>query len=115
MTLYMSDTDLEAGDDFHLFFDLYNPWVESRDWDVYLLLQVGEDYWCWPSWINISDGLDYQRMTLNTLEIQRIEVLQFQWPSGVGSADGLTFIGAVFEADTWNFVGDVQVVSWRYH
>jgi len=41
-------------------------------------------------------------------------VLQFDWPAGVGAADGLEFIGCAFEPGSWDMIGDLQYILWNY-
>ncbi|MBN1354987.1 hypothetical protein JXA40_01825 [bacterium] len=114
MELIMTDTDLQAGDEFHLYFHLHNPESTAYDTDVYLLLGVYGSYWCWPSWDSIFEHLDYQVFNVPEMQTVTEEVLQFTWPAGVGTLGGLEFIGCAFEPGSWNMIGTLQYIMWSY-
>ncbi len=114
MELIMTDPELSAGEEFYLHFYLHNPDQTPYDADVYLLLGVYGNYWCWPSWQPVTEGLDYRNMTVGAGQSVHEDALKFDWPAGVGSAEGLAFYGCPFEPGTWTMIGDVQVITWSY-
>ncbi|MBN1356077.1 hypothetical protein JXA40_07385 [bacterium] len=114
MELIMTDTDLEAGDEFNLYFYLHNPEPEPFVSDAYLLLGVYGMYWCWPSWIDVNLGIDSKFFSVPASTSILESVLRFEWPYGVGSASSLEFIGCIFEPETWTPIGTVEIITWNY-
>jgi hypothetical protein len=114
MKLILSQEMFQPGDDFHLYFYLHNPESENYDCTAYLLLGVYGYYWSWPSWKEITEELGSKPFEVPQTSSVLEEVLRFDWPDGVGSADGLQFIGAIFEPGGWTLIGDVQAITWGY-
>jgi spore coat protein CotH len=114
MTLEMDDVDLQEGDLFHLYFTL-GPQDSAMTMDAYVILGVGDLFWCWPSWIAIGSGLDYTSYDIPAWDTMEIDVLNFDWPALEGSASGLVFYGAAFEEGTFNVIGDYQVIEFGYN
>jgi Peptidase family C25/Propeptide_C25 len=115
MELIMEDLDLGAGDELYLHMYLHNPEGTPYDCDAYILLGVYGSFWCWPSWTNLSHGVDYEQYTVPAITSLHEDILRFTWPGGVGQSTGCAFIGAVFEPGTWEIIGDIQVINWEYH
>lgn len=115
MTLHLNGTDFGAGDTFHLYFELGNPGSEQMVSDVYLLLGVYGYFWCWPSWCDLQSDIDSKQMTVDPGSIVSEDVLNFVWPTETGSASGLYFYGAAFQAGSFDLIGDVQIIEWAYH
>ncbi|MBN1550331.1 hypothetical protein JW979_02630 [bacterium] len=113
--LVLDDNELEAGDTFHLHMFLYNPDPYPYDGDVYVLLQITDSYWCWPSWCNLNTHLDFTTYTIPARTIVTDQILQFTWPQNAGSGGPYAFIAAMFSSGTWNLVGDVQIENWTYY
>ncbi|GEM_PF-3217412 len=114
MELILDDQELAAGDSFNLHMYLHNPDVDSYVADAYILLDVYGNYWCWPSWKSLNEGLDKKVETIPGMTSMHEAVLEFEWPAGVGSANGLQFIGCLFAPDTWDMIGTPQIISWSY-
>ena len=111
----MEDRDLVPGDELNLQMALYNPEATSYTADAYILLEVADDYWCWPGWENINSGLSHQTYTVPAQTVVNEGIIYAPWGSGMGSMDSLAFIGALFEESTWNLIGEVQIIPWRFH
>lgn len=114
MKLTLVDPELEAGDLFDLSFRLYNDSNHSDTWDVYVVLDVYGYYWFWPSWKDFNQGIDKQTVLMQSAGQRQESVLRFEWPAGVGSAQGLNFYGAVFYSGTFNLIGELQIIGWSY-
>ena len=114
MVLTMADQDLTAGDLFDLKMTISNGGTQEITADAYLLLQIQDNYWCWPSWLEITQKLDCQVLTVPAHEEKTTDIMQFEWPEQMGSAEGLMFIGALFTKDTWDIIGDVNLIQWQY-
>jgi hypothetical protein len=115
MELVMSDKDLATGDEFHLYFYLHNPDTEAYSCDAYVLLGVYGMYWCWPSWASLDQAIDCKRFDVPASDSVLQEVLQFDWPAGVGQATNLEFIGCAFEPSAWDMIGELNYFTWGYH
>ncbi|MBN1355112.1 hypothetical protein JXA40_02465 [bacterium] len=114
MVLMLDDTDLTAGDRFYLHMNLNNPEPEAYQADAYVLLGIWGDYWFWPSWIHMSQGLDSQTYSIPSGTTPK-DLLDFTWPGNVGQAGNLEFIGCLFRPGSWNMIGSVQYINWSYH
>jgi hypothetical protein len=114
MELMLDDKDMTAGERFYLHMYLHNPTSEPYDADAYVLLGVYGAYWSWPSWSEISVNLDHDQYSCNANESHHESLLDFTWPEVGGSADGLEFIGCLFEPGTWNIIGEVNYFTWGY-
>jgi Anti-sigma-K factor rskA, C-terminal len=113
--LLLDDTVIEGGDLFHLHYYLHNPDTNEYAADVYILLDVFNNYYTYPSWTNISDGLDFEEDVLvDALSSHHKAALFFIWPEGVGSAMGLNFYGLALDSGTLNFIGSLQHITWEY-
>lgn len=115
MILTLNATDFGPGDQFLLVFDLNNSDSQAYDCDAYVLLGFAGLYWCWPSWISANDGLDYDTFTVPARDSIHEEVLNFDWPTGTGSASGLEFYGAAFQPNGFDLIGDLQYITFSYH
>ena len=113
MQLGMADIDLQQGDRFYLHFNLGST-AAARQMDAWVLLNVGSLFWCWPSWVAVDSGFDYQTFTVPAGGVVETDVLDFTWPAVSGSASGLVFFGAAFDEGTFSLIGTVQMVAFGY-
>jgi len=81
----------EAGDPFLLQTRISNPGAPFIA-DEYLVLVAEGSYFFWPSWESEVDGV-FGR-TVDSEEAV-VTILEFTWPEGAGSLDGLEFVGAL--------------------
>jgi len=110
----MADTELQAGEELYLHFYLHNPGPAPYQGDAYVVLEFSGAYWFWPSWIPMSEGIDYRTIDVPARSSYHEDVLRFVWPPGVGSASGLHFYGALFQPGTFDLIGEIQVITWSY-
>lgn len=110
----LDDPILDAGDRFFLHMTLGNSTSTRIELDAYILLDVYGNFWSWPDWIPIAQGLGNKSYDLEALESAEETVLEFNWPSGTGSASGLYFYGASFTRGTFDLFGTVQAILWEY-
>ncbi len=113
LRLMLDDTLLMEGNRFYLHFNLWSE-GQTMDTDVYILLDVYGQYWSWPSWKFIDDGLDFSSFSVQPDELLHQDVLDIIWPAIGNAASGLYFYGASFEADSFTFIGDIQVIEFGY-
>ncbi|MBN1356264.1 hypothetical protein JXA40_08385, partial [bacterium] len=84
---------------------------EPVDVFEYILLDVYGNYWFWPSW---SVEPDYRSRTIPSQAAGEETILDFWWPAGVGSAEGLLFWGAVLDSEFMMLLGDYDMVEFGY-
>lgn len=109
----MEDMELAAGDPFRLSYRIFNIGDAAVEYDVWILLGIGEEYWFYPAWIHMSEGLDFEpRVPIEAGSSLSRQVIDFVWPSGVGVIDGAQFIGAICVPGTYNIIGDTQTLTW---
>jgi hypothetical protein len=110
VTIEMSSTYFRAGDRFLVRAWLSNPGAGRFPARFYFLLEVYGQFYFWPSW---SRQEDYIVVQVDPGR-QVLQILDFTWPSGVGSAEGLAFWAAMLETVEYEIIGDLDVVYWGY-
>lgn len=82
--------------------------------DVYILLLVYDQYYCYPGW---PDGPCGETMTFGP-GVTVTTILDFTWPSAAGnSLEPLCFFGALFmpgTLDVSNIIGNISSVCFEY-
>ncbi len=114
MELILDDRDLTAGERLNLHLLLHNPEADSYEADAYVLLGAFGDYWSWPGWRNIEEGVDHVTIDCPAMTSLPQTILDFTWPEDAGAASDLGFFGALFEPETFNLIGNVQVITWGF-
>lgn len=114
--LNMSDTDLRAGDLFRLSYQVFNTSPDAVAYDLWILLGIGEDYWFYPSWTYMSEGLDYESdVQISANSSVSKTVLDFPWPADAGVIEGARFVGAICRQGTYEIVNRPIEVTWQAH
>ena len=113
LTLVLEDDLLTLGDRFYLRMTL-GPLEQTTCLDAYVLLEVDGLFWCWPGWLPLESDLDYRSYSLAAGQTIPEDLLDFLLPQVDGSLSGLYFYGAAFGADTFDLIGDVQVIEFGY-
>jgi hypothetical protein len=72
-------------------------------------------YYCWPTWSDLIQKLDFKQVTVPAESSETESILQFTWPEDIGAGPILHFYGALFAPGTWDLIGDVQIVQFTYH
>ena len=94
----MPASTFSKGDSCWLKLELTNPGVE-RSADLYLLLDVFADYWSYPGWAHISQGLNFEPMTVPMGQMT-LEIIPLFTMPPVSPAGPLYFCAAMFEPGT---------------
>jgi hypothetical protein len=85
----------------------------DRTIDLYIALDVANNFFFWPSW---GTAVDNARINIRAEEQREENIIPaFQWPSGVGALSGLHFYGMMTEPDSWTIVGDLAIVTFCYN
>ena len=116
MRLLLNAGDFGGGDDFLLEAEFWNPGTAPLHVDTFIVLSVIGNYWFWPSWIHLSDGIDFDDMMLPAQVVSGEEILEFTWPAGAGAASDLCFLGVILDHDTGTWYGEtISQVCFDYH
>ncbi len=112
--LFLNSHMFEANDPFLLKIIMWNGKDRVSSVDVYILLEIAGEYWCWPSWSKIPD-IDYETFNLPAQSTYARTVLSFNWTAGAGSFNGAKFWTAMIFAQTTQLTCAVDFVGfgWR--
>ncbi len=99
-----------GGDTFSLSVTVDNQSVDLSA-NLFVILDVYGSYFFWDDW---SDALDFMPVSLTAFENREIPVLEFVWPTGVGSGEGLWFWSALVTNDLTSLVGDLDSVEFSF-
>ncbi len=108
--LDMPDPLLEPGDGFLLRRTCAQSYPSVITVDEYIVLDFLGNYWFWPGW---TQDLDYDPSTLNPNQEYTHNILEFVWPAGAGSQDGIKFWGAFLEESSVNLLV-IDSIEWAY-
>jgi len=100
----------QAGDEFRLSLGLRNPKPEPVETNVYVALELNGQVWFWPEWNRQPDT--EQRILPSGCFSDEI-LMEFTWPAGAGTAQGLRFWAALTTPDT-NELLDHAVIEWGF-
>jgi plastocyanin len=110
---------VHPGDDFYVTGNLNNPGVLMPQVPVFFILQIGNEFWFWPSWTHFVPPdvgtIDYMRMDIpnGTTPVTVFPV--FSWPdTGSSSGSGLFFYGAILTDDLSAILGTLAAEEWGY-
>jgi len=105
----MGKTHLRPGDRFNLEVRVDNPGAQLVRADLFVILDVQGSFYFWPTWQ--ADRISKQlRQYGGGITTER--VLNFTWPTGVGSADGIAVWGALTEPNCFAIMSvDVEEFS----
>lgn len=116
MRLMLNGDDFGGGDDFLLESEFWNPESMPVHVDTFIVLSVVGNYWFWPSWVHLSEGIDFQDMMLPAEVVSGDTVLEFTWPAGTGVASDLCFLGVILDHENGTWYGEtISQVCFDYH
>ena len=98
ITLSMPAEHFTEGDNCWLKLLASNPGSE-READLYVLLDVAGDYWCYPGWQPLAAGLVHETVTVGQGTGEWTLIEEFTMPA-VSPYGPLFFYAAMFEVDT---------------
>jgi hypothetical protein len=110
---YMPGTLFHEGDVCYLNADIFNGSPQAlTGYPFFVVLELSGEYWFGPSWVTLSQGIDYYEETFAT-GVTRLEIVpEFHWPSGVIPMTGATFWGALTDPGMSRTVGTVG--TWEF-
>jgi len=97
--LWMPDTHFDTGSSCRLDLEVLNPGA-VHSVDLYILLDVLGDFWSYPSWVNVGQGLDFQNHVVAAGADETWPIIpEFTMPQ-VASFGPIFFYAAMFEEGT---------------
>jgi hypothetical protein len=115
ITLRLPNDLFHTGDTFQLDLDIDNPGPPVAA-DLYVLLQVFSEFWFYPSWRPLDEGLDFQAVTYDTGQSTMSIIPPFTLPD-VSPGGPFYFHTASFEPgalDLDHLVAAVDSVEFRF-
>lgn len=106
----LNQTAFTVGDRF-LFTVIISNWSESVSADEYIILEVFGLYFFWPTW---TEELNYETISIPANSETPSTILDFEWPSGAGSAQGLSFWTGLLTQGTLEVL-DIQNISFEFY
>lgn len=97
----LNTSNISGGELFHFGMMTCNGEQTELDVDLYILLEVYGLFWFYPSW---TDSIDFADKTLPPCQCNSETILEFTWPMGTGSAQGIKFWLAMFYPDTFDLI-----------
>jgi len=107
-------TCFTGGRIFHPTWTMTNTCGESISVDLYIVLQVFDQFFFYPSFTTEMQGI---LVTIPDEEVIYEDILSpFNWPEGVGSLEqGLAFIGVMTDPGTYDLRGEVEMMEFCYN
>lgn len=114
--IIMPSNYFRPGDIFYLKVLICKPQSPTiEEIPFFLILDVYGDYFFAPSWINISEGIDYFLIDWIYNEAYTITIIrEFQWPEGVGSMDNLIFWAAITDENMSQLLAGPESVTFGF-
>jgi len=97
-----------SADEFILTLYLLNSTDTSIPADLYIVLDVYNNYWFWPDW---SRDPDYLEGSLPPEDRYPVSILEFTWPYYPGTFSGIIIYAAALMPDSDQLIGDIDYVS----
>ncbi len=108
--LVLPDASFGTGDIFRLDLEIVNPGA-TRSVDLYVLLEVFGEYWCYPSWISLAENIDCKTISVRAGSQDLLNIIpEFAMPN-VGATGPLYFYAALFNEGTLSVDSLVSNVS----
>lgn len=108
--LEMEDVFYTAGETFRLDRTWTNTTSGSVQVDEYILLDILQMYWFWPTW---GMTADFSKWTVPVGGPTTDTILTFVWPDVEGEFTGIRFWGAFLASGTTNLL-DYDMIEWGY-
>ncbi len=108
--LVLPDTLLATGDCFSLTLDVRNHRTGSVPFNQWVILDVYNAYFFWPSWTNAPE---WAQNDLGMFEHQEETLLEFEWPAVDGTASGIRFWGAALNLSNTEAL-DYDMIEWGW-
>jgi FG-GAP-like repeat len=82
-------------DVFRLDLSVINHWA-TRSVDLYILLGVFGEYWCYPSWISLANDIDFETIDVSAGSLNLINIIPDVILPDIGPVGPLYFYSAAF-------------------
>ncbi len=101
-----------GGDQFLLTTEIINPVDELRVVQEWIILDVGQLYFFFPSWNTLPD---YELLLLHENEQLEQTILDFIWPEGAGSMHGILFWAALLDPENFELISNIDWTEFSYY
>ncbi len=101
-TIWTNQAMYNAGDNFGLYTLDTNTYASTIPVAKAVVLDVYGEYWFHPHW---GQDFQYETVSLPPESSETATILEFVWPSGAGSADGIMFWAALLNPDDFSLLG----------
>jgi len=81
---------------------------------IFIFLDVYGEYWFWPSWISLADGIDFRTESIPAGRSANESILNFIWPENSGAAENILFWAGLLEEGTTTVWGNIAHVSFNF-
>lgn len=112
LSLYLNKNVFRAGDRFLLRMDIDNPQDNSFNCNAFVALEAFGNFYFYPSW---KKSFDYINLNIEKKSSYSQVILDFYWPSNIGSASGLKFHALLIDPDTQTALSDLVTVQFSYY
>jgi hypothetical protein len=111
--LILNQPVYQAGDRFLLRSRIVNGGGDTLA-EMYIVLDVYGEYYFWPSWIDYPPNIDFRLQTIPGGGTLEETILDFTWPSGVGSGQHIVFWGAILDAATGSLLSQIASAVFNF-
>ena len=112
LSLYLNKNVFRAGDRFFLRMDIDNSQNISFNCNAFVALEAFGNFYFYPSW---KKSFDYINLNIDKNSSYSKVILDFYWPSNIGSASGLKFHALLIDPDTQTALSDLVTVQFSYY
>lgn len=98
------------GNQFQLVCHIENP-GDTMDVEEYVILDVFGSYWFWENW---TPALDFRLVTLPAQGDFNTMILNFSWPEGAGTLNGINLWAACLEPGTMTALSNIEMITFGY-
>lgn len=112
LDLRLNNNFFSAGDLFLLDIDIVN-FAPAQNIDLYVFLDVYDNYWFWPSWV-MYPAMDTERIFIPAQDVLRRSVLNFIWPENSGAGTDIFFWSMASAPSSYELISNIESESFDY-
>ncbi len=113
LDLEVNQTCYASGDAFTMIFDVVNPTPTSLSGRLFLVLNLADDYWFWPSFVHHSEGYDFQSLSVSAFDTAAHD-MAFTWPESPVSIPQITFLAALLDEGMTHVILGMETVQFGF-
>jgi C1A family cysteine protease len=113
VTLSMPQEQYASGDTFYLDATITNPGAILVNTPLFIILDVADHYWFWPSWGELPE-IDFQKRNIPAGTLLIHVIPEIQWPDMDAAGVSASFWAAMLEPDFSDILGTMDRVEWGF-